>query len=431
MSNVEDKIKELLEASMHEATAPGGKGVAAEPMKKIDADADGVEDAGAAVVSPDDKNGPAEMTKKVKKAAVPGGEANKGEQSIKPGATKVKEEEEADEDLEVVAEEEVTEGEMPPALKKAMDAKKKKGEKDMDEEDDEDDSDDEEEKDDDDDEMEKMKEKLHAMVDKMTEMGHMKKAENYIKSSYHAKAKTEEVDMSDDVSALTEGGEFDDEFKAKAKTVFEAAVNSKVADKIVELEEHYEAQIEEETSKIAEDLTDKVDTYLSYVVEQWSQDNELAVERGLKSEITEDFIVSLKKVFEEHYIDVPEDKYDVMAEQQSKIDELNEKLNEQIEKNAETAKLVNEAKKAIKIEESAKDLTDTQKEKFMSLVESVEFKDEDSFAQELETLKESYFPKVAKPIEEDEVAVEEQTETVNLTGEMKDYVSAISRTLGK
>ena len=433
MSNVEDKIKELLEASMQEATAPGGKGVAAEPMKKIDADADGVEDAGAAVVSPDDKNGPAEMTKKVKKAAVPGGEANKGEQSIKPGATKVKEEDEADEDLEVVAEEEVTEGEMPPALKKAMDAKKKKGEKEMDEEDDEDDSDDEEEKDDDDDmeEMKDMRKKLHAMVDKMDEMGVMKKAENYIKSSYHKKKANEEVDMSDDVSALTEGGEFDDEFKAKAKTVFEAAVNSKVADKIVELEEHYEAQIEEETSKIAEDLTDKVDTYLSYVVEQWSQDNELAVERGLKSEITEDFIVSLKKVFEEHYIDVPEDKYDVMAEQQSKIDELNEKLNEQIEKNAETAKLVNEAKKAIKIEESAKDLTDTQKEKFMSLVESVEFKDEDSFAQELETLKESYFPKVAKPIEEDEVAVEEQTETVNLTGEMKDYVSAISRTLGK
>ena len=432
MSNVEDKIKELLEASMQEATAPGGKGVAAEPMKKIDGDADGVEDAGAAVVSPDDKNGPAEMTKKVKKAAVPGGEANKGEQSIKPGATKVKEEDEADEDLEVVAEEEVTEGEMPPALKKAMDAKKKKGEKEMDEEDDEEEKDDDDDKDDDDmEEMEDMKKKLHAMVDKMDEMGMMKKAENYIKSSYHKKKANEEVDMSDDVSALTEGGEFDDEFKAKAKTVFEAAVNSKVADKIVELEEHYEAQIEEETSKIAEDLTDKVDTYLSYVVEQWSQDNELAVERGLKSEITEDFIVSLKKVFEEHYIDVPEDKYDVMAEQQSKIDELNEKLNEQIEKNAETAKLVNEAKKAIKIEESAKDLTDTQKEKFMSLVESVEFKDEDSFAQELETLKESYFPKVAKPIEEDEVAVEEQTETVNLTGEMKDYVSAISRTLGK
>jgi len=426
MSNVEDKIKELLEASMQEATAPGGKGVAAEPMKKIDADADGVEDAGAAVVSPDDKNGPAEMTKKVKKAAVPGGEANKGEQKIKPGATPVKEEDETDEDLEVVAEEEASEDEIVEAKKTV--AKEEDDEKEASDDDGDDDDDDDKEME----AMEKMKEKLHAMVDKMKEMKHMKASYGYMKSSYHGKKEAnEEVDMSDDVNALTEGGEFDDEFKAKAKTVFEAAVNSKVAEKIVELEEHYETQIEEETSKIAEDLTDKVDTYLSYVVEQWSQDNELAVERGLKSEIAEDFIVSLKKVFEEHYIDVPEDKYDVMAEQQSKIDELNEKLNEQIEKNAETAKLVNEAKKAIKIEESAKDLTDTQKEKFMSLVESVEFKDEDSFAQELETLKESYFPKVAKPIEEDEVAVEEQTETVNLTGEMKDYVSAISRTLGK
>jgi len=428
--SVEDKIKELLEASMHEATAPGGKGVAAEPMKKIDGDADGVEDAGAAVVSPDDKNGPAEMTKKVKKAAVPGGEANKGEQKIKPGATKVKEDADEDEELEVVSEEEVAEGEMPPALKKAMDAKKKNGEKDMDEEDDEDESDDDDDEDEDDDkEMEEMKKKLHAQVDKMKEMKHMKASYGYMKSSYAAKK--EDVDMSDDVNALTEGGEFDAEFKARAKTVFEAAVNSKVADKIVELEEHYETQIDEETAKIAEDLTDKVDTYLSYVVEQWSKDNELAVERGLKSEITEDFIVSLKKVFEEHYIDVPEDKYDVVAEQQDKIAELEQKLNEQIEANAETSKMVNEAKKQVAIEESAKDLTDTQKEKFSGLVEGLEFSDEESFAKELETLKESYFPKIAKTIEEDEVAVDELTEAVNLTSEMKDYVSAISRTVGK
>lgn len=427
--SVEDKIKELLEASMQEATAPGKGGGKAEAMPKIDADADGkVDDAGAAVVSPDDANGPAEVTKKVKKAAVPGGEANKGEQSIKPGATKVKEEDEADEDLEVVAEEEVTEGEMPPALKKAMDAKKKKGEKDMDEEDDEEEASDDED-DDDDKEMEEMKKKLHAQVDKMKEMKHMKASYGYMKSSYAAK--NEDVDMSTDVDALTEGGEFDADFKAKAKVVFEAAVNSKVADKIVELEEHYTSQIDEETAKIAEELTDKVDTYLSYVVEQWSKDNELAVERGLKSEITEDFIVSLKKVFEEHYIDVPEDKYDVVAEQQDTIASLKDKLNEQIEANAETAKLVNEAKKAVAIEESAKDLTDTQKEKFASLVEGVEYSDEESFAKELETLKESYFPKVAKPIEEDEVAVEEIDEAVNLTSEMKDYVSAISRSTGK
>ena len=421
MSAVEDKIKELLEASMQEATAPGKGGGKAEAMPKIDADADGkVDDTGAAVVAPDDKNGPAEVTKKVKKAAVPGGEANKGEQSIKPGATKVKEEDEADEDLEVVAEEEVEEEEV--ITEKKVVAKE--------EEDDDEDASDDDEDDDDDKEMNAMKEKLHAMVDKMKEMKHMKASYGYMKSSYAAKK--EDVDMSDDVNALTEGGEFDEEFKAKAKVVFEAAVNSKVADKIVELEEHYETQIDEETAKIAEELTDKVDTYLSYVVEQWSKDNELAVERGLKSEITEDFIVSLKKVFEEHYVDVPEDKYDVVAEQQDKITELEQKLNEQIEANAETAKMVNEAKKQVAIEESAKDLTDTQKEKFASLVEGVEFSDEDTFAKELETLKESYFPKVAKPIEEDEVAVEDiQEEAVNLTGEMKDYVSAISRTLGK
>lgn len=425
MSAVEDKIKELLEASMAEATAPGKGGGKAEAMPKIDADGDGkVDDTGAAVVAPDDANGPAEVTKKVKKASAPGGEGVKAEPMAK-----VKEDAEEDEDLEVVAEEEVSEGEMPPALKKAMDAKKKKGEKDMDEEDDEDESDDEDEDDDDDKEMEEMKKKLHAQVDKMKEMKHMKASYGYMKSSYAAKK--EDVDMSDDVNALTEGGEFDADFKAKAKVVFEAAVNSKVADKIVELEEHYENQIDEETAKIAEDLTDKVDTYLSYVVEQWTKDNELAVERGLKSEITEDFIVSLKKVFEEHYIDVPEDKYDVVAEQQDKITELEQKLNEQIEANAETAKMVNEAKKQVAIEESAKDLTDTQKEKFAGLVEGVEFSDEESFAKELETLKESYFPKIAKTIEEDEVAVEEIQEAVNLTSEMKDYVSAISRTLGK
>lgn len=430
--SVEDKIKELLEASMHEATAPGKNGTKAEPMAKAPEDA---EDLGPAVTEPEAKSGP-NASKKVKKAADP-----------KSSGKVAKEETEEDEDLEVVSEEEVAEGEMPPALKKAMDAKKKKGEKDMDEEDDDDedeeDDDDEEEKseskksvkeendeedDDDMEEMKKMKEKLHAQIDKMKEMKHMKASYGYMKSSYKMK---EDVDMSDDVNALTEGGEFDEEFKAKAKVVFEAAVNSKVGDKIVELEEHYTNQIDEETAKIAEELTDKVDTYLSYVVEQWTNDNELAVERGLKSEITEDFIVSLKKVFEEHYIDVPEDKYDVMAEQQDKISELEGKLNEQIEKNAETSKIVNEAKKAVKIEESAKDLTDTQKEKFMSLVEGVSFSDEDSFSQELETLKESYFPKVAKPIEEDEVAVEEVAEAVNLTSEMKDYVSAISRTLGK
>ena len=421
--SVEDKIKELLEASMQEASAPGKGGGKADPMPKLDADADGkVDDTGAAVVSPDDKNGPAEVTKKVKKAKAPGGE--------KPAEPmqKVKEDEDADED--VIAEEEVTEGELPPALKKAI--AKKKGEKVDEEEDEDEDEDDEEEMKEskkvvakeEDDEDEDEDEDEHDHEEEVEEMKHGKKK---LKASY----KSEDIDLGDDVSALAEAVALDEETQAKAKTIFEAAVLSKVNEHVAEINEAFEQAIEEETAKLAEDLTDKVDTYLSYVVEQWTADNELAIERGLKSEITEDFIVSLKKVFEEHYVDVPEDKYDVVAEQQDKIAELETKLNEQIEANAETAKLVNEARKAVAIEESAKDLTDTQKEKFMSLVEGVEFSNEDSFAKELETLKESYFPKVAKPIEEDEVAVEEISEAVNLTGEMKDYVSAISRTLGK
>ena len=417
--SVEDKIKELLEQSMAEATAPGKGGGKADAMQKVDGEK---EDLGPAVVEPEAKSGP-DGSKKVKKAPAPG-----GDKPAEPMA-KVKEEAEEDEDLE-----EVSEGELPPALAKAI-AKKKaeKGEDEGEEEEGDDEEekseskksvkeakvtkeeDDEEESDDDDDEDEE---------DDVEESKHGKKV---VKASY----KAEDIDLGDDVSALAEAVALDEETQAKAKTIFEAAVLSKVNEHVAEINEAFEQAIEEETAKLAEDLTDKVDTYLSYVVEQWTADNELAIERGLKSEITEDFIVSLKKVFEEHYIDVPEDKYDVMAEQQDKIAELEQKLNEQIEKTAETAKIVNEAKKAIKIEESAKDLTDTQKEKFMSLVEGVEFADEDSFAKELETLKESYFPKVAKPIEEDEVAVEEVTEAVNLTGEMKDYVSAISRTLGK
>lgn len=419
--SVEDKIKELLEASMQEASAPGGSGGKQDPMQKVDGE---VQDLGKAVVDPEEKSGP-DAGKKVKKASAPGGD--KPQEKME----KVKEEAEEDEELDTVHE-----GELPPALKKAIAAKKgedadedeeedeeeksesKKSVKEakkVSEEDDEEDEDDADEDDDDDDDEDE---------DEVEESKHGKKV---VKASY----KAEDIDLGDDVAALAEAISLDEETQSKAKTIFEAAVLTKVNAHIAEINEAFNEAVEEETAKIAEELTDKVDTYLSYVVEQWTQDNELAIERGLKSEITEDFIVSLKKVFEEHYIDVPEDKYDVMAEQQDKIADLENKLNEQIEKTAETAKIVNQAKKAIKIEESAKDLTDTQKEKFMSLVESVQFEDEEQYAKELETLKESYFPKVAKPIEEDQVAVEEVTETVNLTGEMKDYVSAISRTLGK
>ena len=442
--SVEDKIKELLEASQLEekATAPGTGGAKAEPMKKAEGE---VQDLGKAVTDPEEKSGP-DASKKVKKAAAPGGEANKGEQKIKPGATPVKAEEtEADEDLEAIEETIADEDTEVLDEKKHGDEKKviksgKHMKKDMDEEDDED-------EDEDDDDKEEMDEKEHEMSDKeQKEMDDMKgkminamkmmntpEGMKKLKAAYGMMQKAgygESVDMTDDVNALTEGEDLSDEFKAKAKTIFESAVNSKFAEKIGELEEHYQNQIDEEVAKVQEDLTDKVDTYLSYVVEQWTKDNELAIERGLKSEITEDFIVSLKKVFEEHYIDVPEEKYDLVNEQQDKITELENKLNEEISKNAESMKEVNARKKVSKLEEASKDLTDTQKEKFASLVESVEYKDDETFEKELETLKESYFPKIAKSIEEDEVAVEDET-TVNIPSEMKDYVSAISRTIGK
>ena len=409
--SVEDKIKELLEASQN-ANAPADNLEEKAPA--------GVEDLGPAVDKPEAKSGP-DAGKKSKKAAVPGGEANKGEQKIKPGATKVKEDDEADEDLEAIADEVLADEDLEVVAEKKTVAKE--------EEDDEDEaSDDDEEEEDGDKEMGEMKDKILNAMKHMDKKG-LKASYNLVSSMAKKMNPTkEDLDMSSDIDALTEGSDLSDEFKAKAKTVFEAAVTAKLGEKIVELEEHYQTQINEETVKVQEDLTDKVDTYLSYVVEQWTKDNELAIERGLKSEITEDFIVSLKKVFEEHYIDVPEEKYDVMAEQQDKIASLEEKLNEEIAKNAESMKSVNEAKKASKLEEMSKDLTDTQKEKLVGLAEGVTFSDVDTFEKELETLKESYFPKVAKPIEEDEIAVEE-VEAVNVTGEMKDYVSAISRTI--
>jgi len=410
--SVEDKIKELLEASQN-ANAPADNLEEKAPA--------GVEDLGPAVDKPEAKSGP-DAGKKSKKAAVPGGEANKGEQKIKPGATKVKEDDEADEDLEAIADEVLADEDLEVVAEKKTVAKEEEDDEDEDE------ASDDDEEEDGDKEMGEMKDKILNAMKHMDKKG-LKASYNLVSSMAKKMNPTkEDLDMSSDIDALTEGSDLSDEFKAKAKTVFEAAVTAKLGEKIVELEEHYQTQINEETVKVQEDLTDKVDTYLSYVVEQWTKDNELAIERGLKSEITEDFIVSLKKVFEEHYIDVPEEKYDVMAEQQDKIASLEEKLNEEIAKNAESMKSVNEAKKASKLEEMSKDLTDTQKEKLVGLAEGVTFSDVDTFEKELETLKESYFPKVAKPIEEDEIAVEE-VEAVNVTGEMKDYVSAISRTI--
>ena len=185
-------------------------------------------------------------------------------------------------------------------------------------------------------------------------------------------------------------------------------------------------EVAEEINRIQDELTEKVDAYMNYVVEEWMKENEIAIERGLKGEIAEDFISGLKALFEEHYIDVPDEKYDLLGTQSEKIDELEAKLNEQIEKSAalkqEKDVLVRESVFA----EVASDLADTEVEKFKSLAEDVEFADEDSFKAKLDTLKESYFPK-ATTVAESVDSETDGAESYDTTGAMAAYMAAISK----
>ena len=188
-----------------------------------------------------------------------------------------------------------------------------------------------------------------------------------------------QIDVSEDVSALTEGHDLTEEFKEKASVIFEAAVKSKLREEIQRLEEEKQAEIEEYVDGYKDELVEKVDKYLNYVVEQWTNDNQLAVERGLKGEIAEDFIAGLRTLFEEHYIDVPNEKYDVLESQAQQIEDLENKLNEQIQNSVD---LKNEVSKYIResiFVEVSEDLSDTEKEKFESLVTETEYIDEESF----------------------------------------------------
>ena len=234
------------------------------------------------------------------------------------------------------------------------------------------------------------------------------------------------VDVSEDVSALTQGEELSEEFKEKASTIFEAAVKSKLRSEVIRIEESKVQEIAEEVASVRSELTEKVDAYMNYVVEEWMKENEIAIERGLKGEIAEDFISGLKSLFEEHYIDVPDEKYDILGQQSQQIDELEEKLNEQIEKSAALKSEKDVLVRESVFSEVASDLADTEIEKFKSLAEDVEFGNQDAFTAKLETLKESYFPK-ATTVAESVDAVDEQQLQFDTTGAMSTYMSAISR----
>jgi len=215
-----------------------------------------------------------------------------------------------------------------------------------------------------------------------------------------------EYDVEEDVNALLGGEELSEEFKEKAKTIFEAAINSKVAVVKEELEAQYQEKFAEEVEAAKESLAERVDSYLEYVADEWFEENALAVETGLKSEMTESFLEGMKGLFEEHYVSIPDDKYDVLESMVEKLDDMETKLNEQIEKNISLNGRLSEATADGILDQVSEGLAQTQKEKLASLSESVEFESEGQYREKLETLKESYFSDKKSPVAKTETLSE-------------------------
>ena len=237
-----------------------------------------------------------------------------------------------------------------------------------------------------------------------------------------------EYDIDEDVNALLQGEELSEEFQEKARTIFETAINAKVAEVKEALEARYSEVLAEEVEDIKKELNERVDSYLEYVAEEWFTENQLAVEAGLKSEMTESFLTGMKSLFEEHYVSIPEEKYDVLESMVEKLDDMETKLNEQIEKNVSLNKRLAESVADGIVDQVSEGLAQTQKEKLASLAESVEFESENQYREKLETLKESYFPsKGVSPSAKKEnlsEGVDSSPETVN--GSMAAYLKTLS-----
>ena len=208
---------------------------------------------------------------------------------------------------------------------------------------------------------------------------------------------TVEYDMEDDLNALVQGLELSEENQDKAKTIFEAAINSKVNAIRASIQEEYDSQLDEHVEEIKVALQERVDSYLEYVADEWFDENQLAIENGLKADMTESFLAGMKGLFEEHYVEIPEEKYDVLKSMVEKLDDMETKLNEQIEKNIALNKGLAEATADGILESVSEGLATTQKEKLASLAESVEFESDEEYREKLETLKESYFPHKGAP----------------------------------
>ena len=282
---------------------------------------------------------------------------------------------------------------------------------------------------------------INAMFTKMNGMSKQEMSKMY--ASYMGGMHKEDVDMDDqevisdinyqadfqeDLNALVnEEATLSDEFKAKAETIFEAAIKSKLSEEIDRLEAKYEEELAEEVKTTKEDLVEKVDSYLNYVVEQWMEDNKVEVQNGLRTEIAEKFMNNLKDLFTESYIEVPESKVDLVDGLAAEVEELEEKLNDTTGKAIAMAEELETYKREAIIRESSKDLAETQVEKLKTLVADVDFDSEEVFAEKVNTVKESYFNKAAKTAD-DEIVDEDDAFVAESSDSMSQYLSAIKRT---
>ena len=384
MAETEKKLEAMEQEAVAEAnaanpqaSAPTKNAVAAEPMKKVGE----AEDLGPAVTKPSDSN--PDASKKVKQVSDKVSQSSqvKAEPSNITGM-KQEETEKADEKED--------------SKKEAMHDKEDMKKKDM--------------------------MKAGKMMKQMMKAGYHKEEDE--------KSSEDSLDIKSDVDALIGDSDLSEEFKQKAATIFEAAIKSKVKAEAQRLEGEYETKLKENTESHKAEMVEKVDSYLNYVVEEWMKENQIAIERGIKGEIAEDFIGGLKKLFEDHYIDVPDEKYNVLEDQASKIEELEKKLNESIDKNVELNKANGELKRQDIIDETSEDLADTAKEKFNKLAEEVEYSNEDDFRTKVKTIKESYFGKkeVKENDEIDNVAAGESSDNGDLSNAMAAYAAAISKT---
>ena len=401
IEELEDEVlTDLKEAEMKKDTSAAGKGGKSDAMDKVDGE---VEDMGPAVVKGDEKK--ADSAKKVKQDS-----SIKSSQKGVQKADSVKEESETDEE-EVVSEAKLKEMDgkaemaMPKSKKEAMEMMQK--------------------------EMQKMSAEgakqlaasymnKEAMTDEQVELEGLAKAKEAIEKRLAS------INVQEDVDALVEGEDLSEDFKKKASTIFEAAVKSKIRPEVERIELEKTQEIAEDMESFKTELAEKVDGYLDYVVKEWMTENELAVERGLKGEIAEDFISGLKALFEEHYIDVPDEKYDILESQAQKIEELEGKLNETIGKLTEKKQSEDSLVRESVIKEVSSDLAETQSEKFAGLVEDVEFTDKDSFVEKLNTLKENYFPK-SSPTQSLTEENESDAQEIDISDAMAAYTSAIKR----